>query len=117
MLLALSITLETLKYLPSFIPCFISNPIFSPEVPLVLSMQQTKTHTHNLNLLSAVRVMIIQSQRERKKEKGELRKVLQAVQRFRNACVYLLLPGKGCHDEDRTKHTWTTYGDRVTTER
>lgn len=33
-----------------------------------------------------------------------------------NASVYLLLAGKGCHDEDRTKHTWTTYGDTVTKE-
>lgn len=32
-------------------------------------------------------------------------------QRCNNTYVYLLLAGKGCHDEDRTKHTWTTYGD------
>ncbi len=112
------------NFKPSFLcPFLYPVSLFSlPRVPLVLPMQQTKahtptpTHTHTHNF-SAVRVMITSCQIEREREReGSRIEALQAVQRCTNACVYLLLAGKGCHDEDRTKHTWTTYGDTVTKE-
>lgn len=79
-------------------------------------MQQTKgasahehTHTHTL-LISLVPLEReeVSAKQEDKREGGE------GLQRRQGASVYLLLAGTGCHDEDTTKHTWTTRGDTVT---
>lgn len=106
---------ENIK-IPSFLcPLFLS-PQSAFSAPHAAN-KGTHTHEHNFNLLCAVRVIITARERERetgKEEKKEVKEALQADQRCKNASVYLLLAGKGCHDEDRTKHTWTTYGDTVT---
>lgn len=107
------------------IPSFLCPLFLCPILPECLQcspcskQRRTHTHTQNFNLLSAARVIITQCHRERERDreggkikgKKELKEKLQADQRCKNASVYLLLAGKGCHDEDRTKHTWTTYGD------
>lgn len=70
-------------------------------------MQQTKAHKHT-NSISSVLLERYSNDSETDREKEEKGRV---AQRCKNTSVYLLLAGRGCHDEDRTKHTWTTYGD------
>lgn len=108
---------ENIK-IPSFLcPLFLSSQsaFSAPHA----ANKGTHTHTQLQSPLCCQSDNNCQRERDReggkiKGEKKELKEELQADQRCKNASVYLLLAGKGCHDENRAKHTWTTYGDTVT---
>lgn len=110
-------TISILKKTP-FVPCFQhdNHPsciFFScPKClnsPCSKQKARAHTNTHTL-LISSVPLEReeVSAKQEDKREGGE------GLQRRQGASVYLLLAGTGCHDEDTTKHTWTTRGDTVT---